>query len=255
MNSLFDLTGKKAIVTGGTRGLGHGMAEGLMEAGAAVVIFGTSKKVIEVAAQFEAKGYWCKGIAVDLADDRARQEAFDQAVALLGGLDILVNAAGIQRRHPSPEFPLQDWKDVLNVNLTAPFDLCQMAAKEFLKKEQPCGKIVNIASMLSFFGGMTVHAYAALKGGVAQMTKALCNELASKGIQVNAIAPGYMDTDMNVALTDVSNPRYREITDRIPAHRWGTPEDMKGTVVFLASRASDYLNGAVIPVDGGYLVK
>ncbi|GAA6394834.1 SDR family oxidoreductase [Lawsonibacter sp. OA9] len=255
MNSLFDLTGKKAIVTGGTRGLGHGMAEGLMEAGAAVVIFGTSKKVIEVAAQFEAKGYWCKGIAVDLADDRARQEAFDQAVALLGGLDILVNAAGIQRRHPSPEFPLQDWKDVLNVNLTAPFDLCQMAAKEFLKKEQPCGKIVNIASMLSFFGGMTVPAYAASKGGVAQMTKALCNELASKGIQVNAIAPGYMDTDMNVALTDVSNPRYREITDRIPAHRWGTPEDMKGTVVFLASRASDYLNGAVIPVDGGYLVK
>ena len=253
MNSLFDLTGKKAIVTGGTRGLGHGMAEGLMEAGAAVVIFGTSKKVIEVAAQFEAKGYWCKGIAVDLADDRARQEAFDQAVALLGGLDILVNAAGIQRRHPSPEFPLQDWKDVLNVNLTAPFDLCQMAAKEFLKKEQPCGKIVNIASMLSFFGGMTVPAYAASKGGVAQMTKALCNELASKGIQVNAIAPGYMDTDMNVALTDVSNPRYREITDRIPAHRWGTPEDMKGTVVFLASRASDYLNGAVIPVDGGYL--
>ena len=226
-----------------------------MEAGAAVVIFGTSKKVIEVAAQFEAKGYWCKGIAVDLADDRARQEAFDQAVALLGGLDILVNAAGIQRRHPSPEFPLQDWKDVLNVNLTAPFDLCQMAAKEFLKKEQPCGKIVNIASMLSFFGGMTVPAYAASKGGVAQMTKALCNELASKGIQVNAIAPGYMDTDMNVALTDVSNPRYREITDRIPAHRWGTPEDMKGTVVFLASRASDYLNGAVIPVDGGYLVK
>ena len=255
MNSLFDLTGKKAIVTGGTRGLGHGMAEGLMEAGAAVVIFGTSKKVIEVAAQFEAKGYWCKGIAVDLADDRARQEAFDQAVALLGGLDILVNAAGIQRRHPSPEFPLQDWKDVLNVNLTAPFDLCQMAAKEFLKKEQPCGKIVNIASMLSFFGGMTVPAYAASKGGVAQMTKALCNELASKGIQVNAIAPGYMDTDMNVALTDVSNPRYREITERIPAHRWGTPEDMKGTVVFLASRASDYLNGAVIPVDGGYLVK
>ncbi len=255
MNSLFDLTGKKAIVTGGTRGLGHGMAEGLMEAGAAVVIFGTSKKVIEVAAQFEAKGYWCKGIAVDLADDRARQEAFDQAVALLGGLDILVNAAGIQRRHPSPEFPLQDWKDVLNVNLTAPFDLCQMAAKEFLKKEQPCGKIVNIASMLSFFGGMTVPAYAASKGGVAQMTKALSNELASKGIQVNAIAPGYMDTDMNVALTDVSNPRYREITDRIPAHRWGTPEDMKGTVVFLASRASDYLNGAVIPVDGGYLVK
>lgn len=254
MNSLFDLTGKKAIVTGGTRGLGHGMAEGLMEAGAAVVIFGTSKKVIEVAAQFEAKGYWCKGIAVDLADDRARQEAFDQAVALLGGLDILVNAAGIQRRHPSPEFPLQDWKDVLNVNLTAPFDLCQMAAKEFLKKEQPCGKIVNIASMLSFFGGMTVPAYAASKGGVAQMTKALCNELASKGIQVNAIAPGYMATEMNTALIH-DEGRNKEILGRIPAGRWGTPEDMAGLAVFLASPASNYINGAVIPVDGGYLAK
>ena len=254
MNSLFDLTGKKAIVTGGTRGLGHGMAEGLMEAGAAVVIFGTSKKVIEVAAQFEAKGYWCKGIAVDLADDRARQESFDQAVALLGGLDILVNAAGIQRRHPSPEFPLQDWKDVLNVNLTAPFDLCQMAAKEFLKKEQPCGKIVNIASMLSFFGGMTVPAYAASKGGVAQMTKALCNELASKGIQVNAIAPGYIETDQTLPLQQ-DPKRYQEILDRIAVGRWGKPDDLVGPVLMLCSEAGSYCNGLVMPVDGGYLAR
>ncbi|MGI5963764.1 MAG: SDR family oxidoreductase [Lawsonibacter sp.] len=255
MSGLFDLTGKKAIVTGGTRGLGHGMAEGLMEAGAQVVLFGTNQKALEVAADFEKQGYWCKGIVVDLGDDAARKVAFDQAVELLGGLDILVNAAGVQRRHASPDFPLEDWKTVLQVNLTAPFDLCQLAAKEFLKKEQPSGKIINVASMLSFFGGMTVPAYAASKGGVAQMTKALCNELAGKGIQVNAIAPGYMDTDMNVALTDPTNPRYQEITDRIPAHRWGTPDDMKGTVIFLASSASDYLNGAIIPVDGGYLVK
>lgn len=255
MSGLFDLTGKKAIVTGGTRGLGRGMAEGLLEAGASVVIFGTSDSVKDVAAGFEARGFWCRGIAVDLADEQARGEAFDRAVTLLRGLDILVNAAGVQRRHPSPEFPMEDWKTVLEVNLTAPFDLCQRAAREFLKKEQPGGKIINIASMLSFFGGMTVPAYAASKGGVAQMTKALCNELAGHNIQVNAIAPGYMDTDMNVALTDPNNPRFKEITDRIPAHRWGTPDDMKGTVVYLASRASDYLNGAVIPVDGGYLVK
>ena len=255
MNKRFDLTGKKAIVTGGTRGLGHGMAEGLMEEGAQVVIFGTNQKVLEVAAAFEQKGYWCKGIAVDLGNDEQRKAAFEQAVTLLGGLDILINAAGVQRRYPSPDFPLEEWKTVLQVNLTAPFDLSQMAAREFLKKEKPSGKIINVASMLSFFGGITVPAYAASKGGVAQMTKALCNELAGKGIQVNAIAPGYMDTEMNTALTDPNNPRYREITDRIPAHRWGTPEDMKGTAIFLASSASDYLNGAIIPVDGGYLVK
>ncbi len=255
MSILFDLSGKKAIVTGGTRGLGRGMAEALMEAGAQVVIFGTSRKAQEVAAQLEEKGFWCQGIAVDLADKTARRDAFVQAVGLLGGLDILVNAAGVQRRHASPDFPLEDWELVLEVNLTAPFDLCQMAAREFLKKDHPGGKIINITSMLSFFGGFTVPAYAASKGGVAQMTKALCNELACQNIQVNAIAPGYMDTDMNTALTDPQNPRYQEITGRIPAGRWGTPEDMKGVVVFLASRASDYLNGTVIPVDGGYLVK
>ena len=254
MNSLFDLTGKKAIVTGGTRGLGHGMAEGLMEAGAAVVIFGTSKKVIEVAAQFEAKGYWCKGIAVDLADDRARQEAFDQAVALLGGLDILVNAAGIQRRHPSPEFPLQDWKDVLNVNLTAPFDLCQMAAKEFLKKEQPCGKIVNIASMLSYLGGYRVPAYTATKTAVMGLTRALTNEWIAKGINVNAIAPGYIATDMNRPLVEDS-VRNQEILSRIPAGGWGDPEAFKAVVVFLASEASDYISGVTLPVDGGFLCR
>ncbi len=255
MDHLFDLTGKKAIVTGGSRGLGHGMAEGLMEAGAQVVIWGTSPKVKDAAAQFEAKGYWCRGVEADLADTELRRAGFRQAISLLGELDILVNAAGMQRRHPSPEFPLKDWNTILEVNLTAPFDLCQMAAREFLKKEVPGGKIINVASMLSFFGGITVPAYAASKGGVAQLTKALCNELAGKNINVNAIAPGYMDTEMNTALTDPRNPRFQEITDRIPAHRWGTPEDMKGTTVFLASRASDYLNGAVIPVDGGYLVR
>lgn len=141
------------------------------------------------------------------------------------------------------------------MNLTAPFVLSQLAAKEFLKKERPYGKIINIASMLTFFGGQTVPAYAAAKGGVAQFSKGMCNELAGQGININCIAPGYMDTEMNTALTDPSNPRFQEITNRHPGAPLGTPDDMKGTVIFLASHASDYLNGAVIPVDGGYLVK
>lgn len=255
MTNLFDLTGKKAIVTGGTRGLGKSMAEGLMEAGAKVVIFGTNDKVYAVAQEFCDKGFDCQGLKVNLANPQERKDGFNKAVELLGGLDIMLNAAGIQRRHESPDFPMDDWAEVLEVNLTAPFDLSQMAAREFLKKEKPYGKIINIASMLSFFGGQTVPAYAASKGGVAQFSKGMCNELASKGININCIAPGYMDTEMNTALTDPSNPRFKIITDRIPAGRWGTGEDMKGTAIFLASAASDYLNGAVIPVDGGYLVK
>lgn len=251
--NLFDLTDKKAIVTGGTRGLGHDMAEGLMEAGASVVIFGTTEKVKEIAQEFRSKGFWCEGIQVDLGDADARAKAFSEAVEQLGGLDILLNAAGVQSRHPSPDFPLSDWNRVMEVNLTAPFDLCQMAAREYLKKDKPYGKIINVASMLSFFGGLTVPAYAASKGGVAQFTKALSNELAGRGININAVAPGYMDTDMNTALTDPKNPRFKVITDRIPAHRWGTGKDLKGIAIFLASAASDYMNGTVIPVDGGYL--
>jgi len=252
--NLFNLTGKKAIVTGGTRGLGYGLAEGLMEAGTEVVIFGSNDKVVEVASDFSSRGFICHGIAVSLEEKEARTVAFNEAVNILGGLDILVNCAGIQKRHKSVEFPLKDWEDVLNINLTAPFSLCQMAANEFLSKEKP-GKIINISSMLAFFGGVTVPAYAASKGAITQMSKAFCNEWASKGINVNCIAPGYMDTEMNTALTDPSNPRYAEITNRIPANRWGTPDDMKGAAIFLASSASDYINGAVIPVDGGYLVK
>ena len=147
---------------------------------------------------------------------------------------------------------MSDWKDVLSINLNAVFQLCQLAGRNML--ERGYGKIINMASMLSFFGGFTVPAYAASKGGVAQLTKALANEWASKGVHVNAIAPGYMDTEMNTNL--IRDPkRNGEISDRIPAHRWGTPQDMKGLAIFLASPASDYVNGAIIPVDGGYLVK
>ncbi len=251
---LFDLTGRKAIVTGATRGLGSGMAEGLMEAGCEVVVVGSSESALKAAEAFCAKGFRCHGIAIDLGNREKRREGFAQAVALLGGhLDILVNAAGIQRRHLCEEFPIEDWDDVLEINLTAAFEMCQMAGRQFMTQGTK-GKIVNIASMLSFFGGYTVPAYAASKGGVAQMTKAFSNEWAGKGINVNAIAPGYMATEMNTALLN-DEGRNTEILSRIPAHRWGTPADMKGLCIFLSSDASDYMDGTVIPCDGGYLAK
>lgn len=257
VNQLFDITGKKAIVTGGTRGLGKGMAEGLMESGVEVAIIGTSDKVFGVAEEFQKKGYQCHGVKADLSDREQCQKGFDTCMEFLGDLDILVAAHGIQRRHPSNEFPDDDWKAVIDTNLNSVFWLSRAAAN--VMKPKGYGKIILIASMCSFFGGKTIPAYSAAKGGVAQLTKAFSNDLMQYGININAIAPGYMDTEMNVALTDPSNPkftrqRYDELTQRIPAHRWGTGEDMKGTCIFLASHASDYLGGAIIPVDGGYLV-
>ena len=250
----FDIKGKKAIVTGGTRGLGHGMAEGLLEEGCEVVIVGSSEGVHRVAEEFRSRGFACHGVQADLGSREQTLACFRSCMELLGGdLDILVIAHGIQRRHQPEDFPLSDWDDVISVNLSSVFVLCQEAGRVMLPKGR--GKIINIASMISFFGGQTIPAYAASKGGIAQLTKALSNDWAGKGIQINAIAPGYMATDMNTALMDPANPRCQQITDRIPAHRWGTPDDMKGICVFLASPASDYITGAVIPVDGGYLVK
>lgn len=252
MNNIFDITGKKAIVTGGNKGLGRGITEGLLEAGAEVAILASSASVFSVVNELSEKGYRVFGVQCDLNDRSGTEKGFESAVQQLGGLDILVNNAGIQRRNKCEDFSLDDWDDVLRVNLTSVFATCQLAGRHMLI--QGSGKIINMASLLSFFGGFTVPAYAAAKGGIAQLTKALSNEWASKGINVNAIAPGYMDTEMNVNL--VNDPkRYVEITSRIPMARWGTPEDMKGIVVFLASPASDYLSGAIIPVDGGYLGK
>lgn len=249
--NMFDLTGKKAIVTGAAQGLAHGVAEGLMEAGAEVVIIDISGGTEEAAKAFRDRGFAAHAVRANLGDRQQLCDAFDKALELLGGrLDILVPAAGVQRRHKSEEFPMEDWDFVLNVNLTAVFQMCQLAGQVMLK--QGSGKIINFASMLAFFGGYTVPAYAASKGGVAQITKAFANEWASKGINVNAIAPGYMATTMNTGILQ-DEQRNASITARIPAGRWGTAEDLKGVVVFLASRASDYLNGAVIPVDGGYL--
>ena len=254
VDKMFDVTGKKAIVTGGTRGLGYGMAEGLMEAGAEVVIVGTSDKVFDVAKGFQDRGFKCHGVKGNLAVREEVYRVFKEGVAALGGdLDILVTSHGIQRRHSAEVFPLSDWDEVMNVNLNSVFILCQEAAKIMLPKGY--GKIVTIASMVSFFGGQTVPAYSAAKGGIAQMTKEMSNDWIGRGINVNSLAPGYMATEMNEALLDKNNPRYAQITERIPAHRWGDGDDMKGPGLFLCSHASDYLGGAIIPVDGGYLVK
>ncbi len=251
---LFNLTGRRAIITGGTRGLGYGIAEGLMEAGAEVVVAGSSEKAKDVAQAFRNRGFVCHGIKIDLNYLEKLKEGFEEALNLLGGhVDILVNCAGVQRRHFCTEFPIDEWEEVLRVNLTASFKMSQLFANQIIHQNSK-GKIINMASMLSFFGGWTVPAYAASKGGVAQLTKALANEWTEKGINVNAIAPGYMDTEMNTAL--VNDPqRNAGILSRIPAHRWGTADDLKGLAVFLASDASDYMAGAVIPCDGGYMCK
>lgn len=250
MNTLFDLTGRKAIVTGAAQGLAYRMAEGLMESGAEVAVIDISDRTVEVAREFCGRGFRCHGIQADLSRIDELEGVFSRAVDSLGGLDIIVNGAGVQRRYRSEEFPTEEWDFVINVNLNSVWKLCQLAGRHFL--ENGGGKIINIASMLSFLGGYTVAAYAASKGGVAQLTKALSNEWAGKNININALAPGYMATALNTAI--MNDPvRSKEILDRIPARRWGQPEDMKGAVIFLASGASDYLNGAIIPVDGGFL--
>ena len=244
----FSLEGKTALVTGGTRGLGKGIAEGLLEAGAKVVIVGSSDSVMDVADKMGENAY---GLKCDLSNEKDIERGFNEALSILGGrLDILVNNAGIQRRNKCENFLLTDWDDVINVNLRAVFTLCQHAGRHMLNNGY--GKIINVASMLSFFGGYTVPAYSASKGGVMQLTKALSNEWAGRGINVNAIAPGYMATDMNTALIN-DEGRNKEILSRIPAGRWGKAEDLKGLSVFLASSASDYVSGAIIPVDGGYM--
>ena len=248
---LFDLTGKKALVTGGTRGLGYSMAEALLEAGAEVAIVGVSDGVADTADKLtNDTGQRTVPIQADLGDRQQLQSVFDTAMDALGTLDILIVNHGIQRRAPSEDFPIEYWDDVIEVNLTSMFLLDQLAGRVMLEKGY--GKIINVGSLLSFIGGITVPAYAAAKGGVVRMTMTLSNEWAGRGVNVNAIAPGYMDTDMNEALVD--NPdRDPAIMARVPAGRWGKPDDIKGAVIFLASAASDFVHGVVLPVDGGWL--
>ena len=255
MLKMFSLKSKKAIVTGASGGLGRSMAEALAEAGAEVVLVGVSAKSLKAAEELRERGLTAHGIQCDLSKAEEVRLGFEKSLRLLGGeVDILLNGAGIIHRSRSEDLSLEHWQDVLDVNLTAAFLLCQLVGRNMIERGSG-GKIINISSMNSFFGGYTVLSYAASKGGVSQLTKGLCNEWAKYGINVNAIAPGFMDTPLNAELTDPSNPRFKEITSRIPAGRWGTGDDLKGLTVFLASSASDYINGAVIPCDGGYLVK
>lgn len=248
---LFNLTGRKAIVTGAAQGLGNAMAVGLHHAGAEVAIIDLRPDVKEIAVRMSANGPAVYGVQGDLTNREDLKRIFNEAVSLLGGtLDILVNNAGFVIRHFLEEFPIEDWDRVMELNLNSVFLLSQLAAKLMIPNGK--GKIINMASMLSFQGGFRVSAYAASKGAIASLTKAMGNEWACKGINVNAIAPGYMDTDLNAALK--TDPiRSEQILVRIPAGRWGTPEDLHGVVVFLASEASNYLSGAIIPVDGGFL--
>ena len=253
-SSLFDLTGKRALVAGGTGDLGRVMVKGLHDAGVQVVVLGSSEGVDALVASLDAPGKSrVTGVRANLADRTDLAHGFERALQTLDGkLDILVNAQGIQRRYPAEEFPVEVWDQVLEVNLTSVFELCQLAGRVMLKQGR--GKIINIASMNSYTGGITIPAYAASKAGVALLTKALCNEWSSKGINVNALAPGYMDTKMTAAIKadPVRNP---QILARIPIGRWGTPEDLVGPLLFLASSASDYLTGIILPVDGGWMAR
>jgi 2-dehydro-3-deoxy-D-gluconate 5-dehydrogenase len=243
---LFDLTGRRALVTGGGGGIGRGLARALGDAGASVAVLGRSETTDEAARELG-------GVAVraDLADRAELQRGFAEAVDRLGGLDVLVNAHGIGRASDAVDHELADWDDVIEVNLTATFELCRLAGRLML--ERGSGKIVNIASMLSFQGGYRVSSYAASKGGVAQLTMALANEWAPHGVNVNAIAPGYVKTALNARIWRDDPERTAQITVRIPAGRWGEPDDLAGAVVFLSSPASDYVHGAILPVDGGWL--
>ena len=249
-NEIFDLTGKKAIVTGGAGDLGASMVDGLVRSGADTVIIDLSDRGEELAKKYRDQGFGVWAVKTNLGDREELERNFAKAVELLGGrVDSLVNSAGIQIRHPSELFPLEDWDKVSEINLTATFRCCQLAAQRML--EQGKGKIINVASVLSFFGGYTVPAYAASKGGVAQLTKAFANESAAKGININATAPRYYMTHLNDGIRN-NQARREEFLSRIPQKRFGDVEDISGIVVFLASAASDYVNGAVIPVDGGF---
>ena len=248
---LFRLDGKVALVTGAGRGLGQAMAVGLAEAGADVAGLDIIP-LEETQAQIEALGQRFLAVNCNLRDATIEDldETVKQVAEEMGGLDILVNNAGIIRRAPVLEFSQEYWDDVIQINLKALFFLSQAAARVMV--EQGGGKIINVASMLSFQGGILVPSYTAAKSGVAGLTRALGNELADKGINVNAIAPGYMVTD-NTAPLRADPVRSKNILGRIPVGRWGEPDDLKGVVVFLASDASSYMHGAIVPVDGGWL--
>ena len=247
----FHLKGKNALVTGSQTGLGAGIAVAFAQAGANVMLHGRDERGLsDVQAAIQAEGGNAKQCIGDVSEASACQQIVDSTVAELGSIDILVNNAGIIRRSPAADFSEKDWYEVLEINLSAVFRFCQLAGRRMLAQGR--GKIINIASLLSFQGGVFVPSYAAAKGGVAQLTKALANEWAPNGVNVNAIAPGYMATD-NTAALRADAVRSQQILERIPAKRWGAAGDLGGAAVFLASPASDYVHGHVLVVDGGWM--
>jgi len=251
MNTLFDLSGTVAIVTGASAGLGQGMSLGLAQAGADIVLVDRNE-LAETKKLVESLGRRAVALQVDLKSIDVIPSIIETTMKEFGKIDILVNNAGIIRRTPAAEYSVQDWDDVMNINIRTIFFLSQAVGKEMLKRKR--GKIINVASLLSFQGGVTVPAYTASKSAVAGLTKALANEWAQHGVNVNAIAPGYMATKNTENLRN-DPVRYQAISDRIPAGRWGIPEDLQGTVVFLASKASDYVHGHVLVVDGGWMAR
>ena len=251
MSGLFDLSGKVALVTGASRGLGAAMAHALADAGADVALHASERPPSATESAIAAKGRRGHSFTANLAKREETARLVPDVLKVFGRIDILVNNAGTILRKPAAEHPDEYWDEVIEVNLSSVFRLTRAVGAHMLERGDG-GKIVNIASLLSFQGGITVPGYAAAKGGVAQLTKAFANEWASRRINVNAIAPGYMNTDNTTAL-QADPVRSRQIGERIPAGRWGQPEDLAGAVVFLSSRASDYVNGHVLVVDGGWL--
>lgn len=250
MKQYFDLENKVAAVTGGTRGIGRAIALGLAEAGADIALLQRSIENTTIKEEIEKVGVKCEIIQCDLDHLEQVKNAVPETIKRLGSLDILVNNAGIQRRSPAVDFSEEDWDSVIQVNLKAVWLLCQQAGRHMVPKQS--GKIINIASLVSFQGGLYVPAYASAKGAVAQLTKALANEWSQHGVNVNAIVPGYIATEMNTALID-DPVRSKQILERIPAGRWGNPEDFKGAAIYLASNASNYVHGHLLAVDGGWL--
>lgn len=257
MEALFSLKGRTAVITGGTRGIGQHMAYALAEAGADIILIARSLEAASTTkAHIESLGRKCTVQVADLSSQSSVSTVIPELVKAGHDMSILLNCAGIQKRHPAHQFPDDDWNAVLQVNLTTVFTMCRDFGAYLISKDVPEGKargnIINVASLLTYQGGITVPAYAASKGGIGQLTKALSNEWAGKGINVNAIAPGYIDTDMNEALMK-DTERQKSILVRIPAGRWGRPEDFKGAIVFLASEGSRYVSGEIINVDGGWM--
>jgi 2-deoxy-D-gluconate 3-dehydrogenase len=249
---LFDLTGKVAVVTGGNGGIGLGMAKGLAGAGASVVI--AARNADKAARALDELAELTQGVAfveVDMADEASARAMVETAASLWGRLDIVVNNAGTSVRKPPQDISMVEWHRVLETNLTGTFVCCQAAYPHL--KAQGGGKIINIGSMMSIFGSPVASGYAASKGGVVQLTKSLAAAWAADNVQVNAVLPGWIETDLTAAITSRDLPGlYERITARLPAGEWGTGDDFAGIAVFLASAASDYITGAAIPVDGGY---